>query len=251
MRFFPQLSRSRVFFLCIVIIFAVVSCGQSQPISIETVDIPPVPLEVPTSVPTLEPKLRDEAISNNNDQQAAAVSLAMPAITAEDAVSSIDESLSGDSEYLEIMWDSLIPSDYTADAIMAKYRDRLVAVEDGTDEALELYDAMQEEFNNAPVNESLSQFLIKIPGFIAPLEYTDDLITEFLLVPYFGACIHQPAPPANQTILVKTAAGQGIDVADSYDPIWVIGELKTEAQTTELATAGYNIADAMIEKYTP
>ena len=45
---------------------------------------------------------------------------------------------------------------------------------------------------------------IKIPGFAVPLEGDDgfEYIKEFLLVPYFGACIHVPPPPPNQVIHV-------------------------------------------------
>ena len=37
---------------------------------------------------------------------------------------------------------------------------------------------------------------IRIPGFIVPVDFDDtQVVTRFLLVPYFGACIHEPAPP--------------------------------------------------------
>lgn len=151
--------------------------------------------------------------------------------------------------YREIMWDGLIPLDFTADSIISKYQDELAKYEDGSSEATELYSKMQDEYNSAPVNEVLNEVEIRLPGFIAPLDYTDDLITEFLLVPYFGACIHVPPPPANQTVLVKTAEGHGIDIKDSNDPIWVMGKIVTEGTTTELAAAGYNIEEAVIEPY--
>ena len=35
-----------------------------------------------------------------------------------------------------------------------------------------------------------------------PLDGEREKTREFLLVPYFGACIHAPAPPANQVIHV-------------------------------------------------
>jgi len=151
--------------------------------------------------------------------------------------------------YQEVMWDALIPENFTADAIMAKYTDQLEQIEDGSPEGLELYAEMQKEFNNAPVNQEVDGTLIKLPGFIAPLEYTDDLITEFLLVPYFGACIHVPPPPVNQTVLVKTGETHGIKIEDSYGPIWILGTLTTDKTTTELAEAGYYMENAIIEPY--
>ncbi|MCP4358345.1 MAG: DUF3299 domain-containing protein [Chloroflexi bacterium] len=152
--------------------------------------------------------------------------------------------------YQEIMWDGLVPTDFTPDAIMAKYQDQLAQFEDGSKDAVAVYEKMQEEFNDAPVNEALNETFVRIPGFIAPLEYTDNIITEFLLVPYFGACIHTPPPPANQTVLVVTDDGQGIKPEDAYNPIWVMGKLTTDGTTTELAQAGYFIQDAVIEPYT-
>lgn len=151
--------------------------------------------------------------------------------------------------YQEIQWEGLIPPEYSAESIMMKYQDQLAEIEDGSPEAVELYQIMQAEFNEAPVNEDLDETMVRIPGFIAPLEYTDMLITEFLLVPYFGACIHVPAPPANQTVLVRATDGEGIKTEDSFGPVWVMGKLSAEETTTELASAGYYIQEAVIEPY--
>jgi len=43
---------------------------------------------------------------------------------------------------------------------------------------------------------------VSIPGYLLPLEITGSSVTEFLLVPYFGACIHAPPPPPNQIVHV-------------------------------------------------
>ena len=59
-----------------------------------------------------------------------------------------------------------------------------------------IFDAFMEEWKNALANEKMDGQLIKIPGFIAPLDWADETeLKEFLLVPYFGACIHLPPPP--------------------------------------------------------
>ena len=167
------------------------------------------------------------------------------------AAADIQFSGTGELVYQELFWDALVPAEYTPEAIMAKYADELAQVVDGSPEASELWVRMQEEFNNAPVNDALNGAFVKIPGFIAPLEFTGDKITEFLLVPYFGACIHVPPPPVNQTVLVRMQPGQGIDPAHSYLPIWVMGMITTEKSTTELAAAGYMMQDAFYEPYEP
>ncbi|WP_425045388.1 DUF3299 domain-containing protein [Primorskyibacter sp. S87] len=67
---------------------------------------------------------------------------------------------------------------------------------------------------------------IKIPGYMLPLEFDGSQITEFLLVPYVGACIHTPPPPANQIIHVRSRvsfAANGL-----FTPVWVTGKLTVE-----------------------
>jgi hypothetical protein len=48
---------------------------------------------------------------------------------------------------------------------------------------------------------------VVIAGFIVPLEDDASQSTEFLLVPYVGACIHLPPPPPDQMIHVTMATG--------------------------------------------
>ncbi|UCH74828.1 MAG: DUF3299 domain-containing protein, partial [Rhodospirillales bacterium] len=50
---------------------------------------------------------------------------------------------------------------------------------------------------------SLSGQSIRMGGYLLPLEFTGKATTEFLLVPYVGACIHTPPPPANQIVHVS------------------------------------------------
>ena len=90
---------------------------------------------------------------------------------------------------------------------------------------------------------------IRLPGFVVPLEHNDDqAITQFFLVPYFGACIHMPPPPPNQIILVNYP--QGIIFNNIYDPVWVSGVVKTSIQQNDLATAAYVMELAQFEIYT-
>jgi hypothetical protein len=67
------------------------------------------------------------------------------------------------------------------------------------------------------------------------------VVAEFngMLVPFVGACIHVPPPPANQIVYVKSE--KGFQVAGQFDPVWVTGTLKTETAFTGLADAGYSI----------
>lgn len=204
-----------------------VGCGRSE----SSLSILPEPIAINTRA------------STTAEQTQQAVATASPV-----NASTID--IGSNSPYTEISWETLIPEGYSADVIMDKYAERIMALPYDSPEATALYMEMQDEFNNAPINEEVNETLIKLPGFVAPLEYENDLITEFLLVPYFGACIHEPAPPVNQTILVKAAEGEGLTTEESYAPMWIMGEITTEITSTELAQSGYYIQNATIDLYT-
>ncbi|WP_087026684.1 DUF3299 domain-containing protein [Thaumasiovibrio subtropicus] len=97
------------------------------------------------------------------------------------------------------------------------------------------------------VREELNGSKVKIPGFVIPLEGDNKVVTEFLLVPYFGACIHVPPPPPNQIVYVKFP--EGVPIQQLWDVIYVNGTLKTEAVNHDLAQVGYMIEGIAIEDY--
>ncbi|EMB51059.1 lipoprotein [Vibrio mimicus] len=97
------------------------------------------------------------------------------------------------------------------------------------------------------VRTELNGSRVKIPGFVIPLEGDDQKVTEFLLVPYFGACIHVPPPPPNQIIYVKFP--KGAPIQELWDVIYVIGELKTESLSHDLAETAYTIVGTEIAEY--
>ena len=100
---------------------------------------------------------------------------------------------------------------------------------------------------NAPVVNELNGQLVKLPGFVVPLEGDDNKVTEFLLVPYFGACVHVPPPPSNQLVYVKIPEGAPADAM--YDPIWVYGVITTDSWSGELAQVGYSMKGIKIAPY--
>ena len=107
---------------------------------------------------------------------------------------------------------------------------------------------MMEQAYPMGVVEELNGALVKIPGFVVPLEVsTEGKVSEFLLVPYFGACIHFPPPPANQIVYIT--AEEPIDLESTWEPIWATGELKTEFRETGLAYAGYTMVAQATEVY--
>jgi hypothetical protein len=68
---------------------------------------------------------------------------------------------------------------------------------------------------------------VKVPGFIVPLEDYEEEAAEFLLVPYFGACVHTPPPPPNQLVYVKMVDKKKLKVG-LWDAVWMYGTLRVE-----------------------
>lgn len=96
-----------------------------------------------------------------------------------------------------------------------------------------------------PVVQELNGKRVKIGGYVVPLDFEATKVTEFLLVPFVGACIHVPPPPANQIIYVK--AEKGLTLKGEFDPVYVTGTMTTEGQFTGLAETGYSITADAIE----
>jgi hypothetical protein len=100
-----------------------------------------------------------------------------------------------------------------------------------------------------PTEPELNNTRIKLPGYLVPLEEVAAGHTEFLLVPYFGACIHTPPPPANQIVLVVPAKPAG--GFRSMDTVWVSGVLKTTRTNSPMGATGYRLESALVERYKP
>ena len=96
-----------------------------------------------------------------------------------------------------------------------------------------------------PVVQELNGKRVRIGGYVVPLDFDATKVTEFLLVPFVGACIHVPPPPANQIVYVKAASG--ITLKGEFDPVYVTGIIKTEGQFTGLAETGYSIDADLVD----
>ena len=105
------------------------------------------------------------------------------------------------------------------------------------------------------VDNSLNNVMVKIPGYLLPLNYENEKTTEFLLVPWVGACIHTPPPPKNQIIYVKTS--EGLEAMSRFQAVSIEGVITTVDKTTTLylvdgsdqISTGYSMLDAKISMY--
>lgn len=103
------------------------------------------------------------------------------------------------------------------------------------------------------VNESLSGADVTLTGYLLPLEFSEDGETEFLLVPYVGACIHVPPPPPNQIVLVTLATK--FRAQEVFTPVRISGTMSTKAASKKLylvdgtsdVSVGYHLDDGTIE----
>ena len=110
-------------------------------------------------------------------------------------------------------------------------------------------DRYQQALNSSRIVSKMNGSAIRIPGFIVPLEFDDkQTITQFFLVPWFGACIHLPPPPPNQIIL--TNYPKGLQLESLYEPFWISGVLETSLVENELASAAYVLEMNAYEPYT-
>ena len=101
---------------------------------------------------------------------------------------------------------------------------------DSDPRAMEALEKMKVLWDSAPTEASLAAMRVRLPGFAIPLEAKADKVTEFLLVPYFGACIHSPPPPANQ--IVHAISAKPLKGMRSMDAIWVHGTLSLKRADT-------------------
>ncbi|SOH94404.1 hypothetical protein SAMN06273572_104102 [Monaibacterium marinum] len=138
---------------------------------------------------------------------------------------------------IEITWDDLIPpgvpySEIIGEGLMDEVNDTWRPVFDN---------------NATKLNPALDGAYIKMPGFIIPIEISTSGVSSFVLVPYVGACLHTPPPPANQLVFVTAKTPWPHD--DLWEAVWVTGEMQHEIQSTEVADTGYVLTADEMEVY--
>ncbi|AMX03297.1 DUF3299 domain-containing protein [Microbulbifer thermotolerans] len=167
------------------------------------------------------------------------------------------EQAQADTVYRDVQWEELIPKD-DLDALLnpPAYLDTIVegSAEDqlpqepisSEDQATE--SRYQKALTSTRIKPEFDRQKIRIPGFVVPLEFDEtQTIFRFLLVPYFGACLHLPPPPPNQVIYASFPKGMRVDVL--YDPFYVEGELRTLRKDSDLGTAAYSMQVERVYPY--
>ncbi|MEX6503476.1 DUF3299 domain-containing protein [Pseudomonas zhanjiangensis] len=149
------------------------------------------------------------------------------------------------TEVRELTWAQMIPADAPPQPVEPTPIHDLSQLADALAESAP---AATQQSPAAPVVEALDGQQVKLPGYIVPLDVTDEgRVIEFLLVPYFGACIHVPPPPSNQIVHVSAELGVLLDAL--YQPFWIEGALRVAPSSSELAEAGYQMRADKIYAY--
>ena len=152
-----------------------------------------------------------------------------------------------DEEPRVIGWDDLIPADWNPNSIMEEYTDEEI-IKMNNEQYFSLQSQIQKLLDEAPTVAAMDGQTVKVPGFILPLEFEDTNISEFLLVPYFGACVHTPPPPANQIIHGKLDGSYAI--SELFEPVWISGKLNTLRSQQELGEQGIALTQQVDTGYT-
>ena len=161
------------------------------------------------------------------------------------ALAMVPRPLSATTAYPELAWEALMPKDWDP---TAGFEDvgNIGILTDGDPRAAALMQRIREAWDAAPTVAGLDGRKVRLAGYLVPIETGPDGITEFLLVPYFGACIHSPPPPANQIVHVHTV--RPVDFR-TMEAVWVSGTLSVERSASSMGTSGYAIRADRVVRY--
>lgn len=147
--------------------------------------------------------------------------------------------------YKMVTWEDLIPKDWDP---LKHYRNaNLGKLTDDNPKVVQMMSEMRAAWDAAPAVEAMQGQAIKLPGYIVPLEEGKAGMKTFLLVPYFGACIHSPPPPANQ--IIHVVSHKAVKGFKSMDAVWVSGVLKVQRQNSTMGMSSYEMDAFVIELY--
>jgi uncharacterized protein len=147
--------------------------------------------------------------------------------------------------YKETPWDALVPANWDPAKELAGLN--LSALDDSDPRAIKALEKLKAAMDNAPIVPTMNNSRIRIAGFMVPLDGIRGQITEFLLVPYFGACIHTPPPPANQIIHVVPQKPYKTD--QPMEAVWISGTLETARAETGMGNAGYKMKAEVVTPF--
>lgn len=143
-------------------------------------------------------------------------------------------------------WAALMPPGWNPMKAMAQETSDLSQLSDNSARAQALMREMRAAWDNAPTRPELDGRALRLSGYVVPLDRPLGPLRELLLVPYFGACIHTPPPPANQIVHVILAKPHPLR---SMEAVTVSGVLRVRRATSSQGVSGYAIEGGLAESY--
>lgn len=243
------LKRNSIRFGLAFMLFAVSACGnaetQSTPAQAASTasDAPATAAEIAEKAPQAQvredgpqigDKIGDEAESGLADAAAAA-------LAAEREVEARGAML--------LTWEELMPEG-EEERLAELYQMQMAEMYAGPGGMIEEGSAADKAMQIGTFNvvEELDGKTVRLPGYSVPFTFAAKAeVSEFLLVPYFGACLHNPPPPPNQTVYVKL--DKPMSLKDITQAVWIEGVLTTKRQRSDLADTAYTINATLVEEY--
>jgi len=133
--------------------------------------------------------------------------------------------------YRVLEWSDLVPDGWESPLVPTAYDEVSEAVVDETS-----------------VVKDLDGQLTALPGYMKPVVYEGNTVSEFLLVPYLPHQItaHAHLDP-NQMVYVY--ALEPVVVENPLAPIWIVGTLSLKPVMTDEGPAAYRMVDAVTTEY--
>lgn len=144
--------------------------------------------------------------------------------------------LSWAEEYIDLDWKDLIPKGET---IIPPMLQGLINHEQAP--------LSSQQPESTGVRSDLNGLIVRLPGFIVPIDYSGTGVTAFILVPFVGACVHVPPPPANQLVFVTTQ--DPYETSGMFEPVNVVGMFGVSSMSTQLADIAYALSADRIEPF--
>jgi hypothetical protein len=148
-----------------------------------------------------------------------------------------------------LKWQELVPKGWDPGQ---QVRDRMKgqnvdALSDTDPRVMEMMREMRAVWDAAPTNAAMDGVAGRLPGYVVPLDDSSQGLKEFLLVPYYGACIHSPPPPANQ--IVHVVSPRPVKDFQSMDTVWVHGTIRIQRGDSYMGVSAYRLDATKIERY--
>lgn len=152
------------------------------------------------------------------------------------AASALVPNIARAEEFIDLEWSDLLPENETV--IPQAFRGLIDHDQAPVSNQQPASSGVRTEWNGQ---------IVRLPGFVVPIDQRGTGVTAFILVPFAGACVHVPPPPANQLVFVTTETPY--DSKGLFEPVNVVGMFGVSSLRTHLAEIGYALSADKIEPF--